>query len=421
MKSLKLFSLACALFLSSFSFAQVAINNNGTAADASSALDITSTSKGLLIPRMTTAERVAIDSPANGLIVFDTDTKSVWFYETISAGWKQIYGSNNNTTLADADGNTKVEVEQTPDENTVSLTMNGTEFFVFDSARIEVLNSGYSVFIGENAGKKDDYSDNFNVAIGAYSLSSSISSYSNTAIGEASMRKNTSGDLNVAIGKSTLYDNISGDYNTAIGGQALAFNTTGTKNVAIGMDALCFNITGDANLAVGYNALKSNVANSRQTAVGYQSMFYADDRTTGRDTYNTALGYEALKGSTTASANSGQYNTAIGDVALTSNTIGNENTATGDSSLTSNTSGGSNIGVGKNALRNNTSGSYNTSVGTDALETNVSNSMNTAIGYNTMRYADNSGGSYTYIQLLDLTLYVAAQLPQTIRGKEIPP
>lgn len=376
--------MACALVLSSFSFAQVAINNNGTAADESAALDITSTTRGLLIPRLTTAERLAIDSPANGLIIFDTDTKGLWFYETISAGWTQIYGSNNNTTLADADGNTKVEVEQTPDENTISLTMNGTEFFVFDSARIEVLNSGYSVFIGENAGKRDDYSDNFNVAIGAYSLSSSISSYSNTAIGEASMRKNTSGDLNVAVGKSTLYDNISGDYNTAIGGQALAFNTTGTKNVAIGMDALFFNITGDANLAVGYGALEYNKGNSRSTAIGFQAMFYADDRTTGRDTYNTALGYEALRGSTTASSNTGRYNTAIGDASLKSNANGNSNVAVGASSLEDNISGTSNSALGVSALSSNTTGHYNVAIGSLALTNNTSGLSNLAMGYSAM-------------------------------------
>jgi|GEM_PF-420605 len=46
--------------------------------DASAILDINSLSKGVLIPRMTTAQRQAIVSPATGLIVYDITTQSMW-------------------------------------------------------------------------------------------------------------------------------------------------------------------------------------------------------------------------------------------------------------------------------------------------------------------------------------------------------
>lgn len=42
-------------------------------ADPSAILNLESTSKGFLIPRMTTAQRLAISSPTNGLVVYDTD------------------------------------------------------------------------------------------------------------------------------------------------------------------------------------------------------------------------------------------------------------------------------------------------------------------------------------------------------------
>ncbi len=61
--------------------AQVAINTDGSSADGTAILDVKSTSQGLLIPRMSSADRTGITTPANGLLVFDTDTKSVWFYE----------------------------------------------------------------------------------------------------------------------------------------------------------------------------------------------------------------------------------------------------------------------------------------------------------------------------------------------------
>ncbi len=56
--------------------AQVGIGTSSP--DASSALDVTSTDKGFLMPRMTTVQREAITSPANGLMVFDVDTNSQW-------------------------------------------------------------------------------------------------------------------------------------------------------------------------------------------------------------------------------------------------------------------------------------------------------------------------------------------------------
>ena len=58
--------------------------------DASSLLDVVSTSKGMLTPRMTTAQRTAIVSPANGLMVYDTDLKSFYHYDTVSAGWVKM-------------------------------------------------------------------------------------------------------------------------------------------------------------------------------------------------------------------------------------------------------------------------------------------------------------------------------------------
>lgn len=67
----------------------IAINTSGVAAHASAALDITSTSKGVLVPRMTSAQRQAISSPANGLLVFDTTTGSFWFY---ASGWTELSG-----------------------------------------------------------------------------------------------------------------------------------------------------------------------------------------------------------------------------------------------------------------------------------------------------------------------------------------
>ncbi|MEO5681822.1 MAG: tail fiber domain-containing protein [Chitinophagaceae bacterium] len=67
----------------------VGINTTGNQPNASSILDVSSTSKGLLIPRMTAAQRIAIASPAKGLLVFQDDAVSSFFYYDGSA-WAPI-------------------------------------------------------------------------------------------------------------------------------------------------------------------------------------------------------------------------------------------------------------------------------------------------------------------------------------------
>jgi uncharacterized protein (TIGR02145 family) len=53
----------------------VGITSDGTTPDNSAMLDVKSTSKGFLPPRMTTLQRNAITSPANGLMIYNTDEK----------------------------------------------------------------------------------------------------------------------------------------------------------------------------------------------------------------------------------------------------------------------------------------------------------------------------------------------------------
>ena len=72
-----IFVLVIFLSLCLVTFAQVAINTDNSDPNPSSMLDIKSSTLGLLIPRMTTANRLAIINPAQGLIVYDTDLKGL--------------------------------------------------------------------------------------------------------------------------------------------------------------------------------------------------------------------------------------------------------------------------------------------------------------------------------------------------------
>jgi len=76
----------------------VSINEDGADPDASAILDLQSSDKGLLVPRMSFLQITDIQNPANGLIVFNTtDNKYYAFLEGENA-WKEIsYGTNNIT------------------------------------------------------------------------------------------------------------------------------------------------------------------------------------------------------------------------------------------------------------------------------------------------------------------------------------
>ena len=96
MKKLTLLSIV--LIATIFAKAQnVAINNDGSTAAPSAMLEVKSTTKGFMMPRVTSAQRTAIASPALGLLVFDTDTKTVWAYD--GAAWKNLYTSGGGLSL----------------------------------------------------------------------------------------------------------------------------------------------------------------------------------------------------------------------------------------------------------------------------------------------------------------------------------
>jgi len=88
-----LFLLFCMTLIPVVTFAQVGIGT--TVPDPSSMLDITSTSQGFLAPRMTTIQRNAITTPppADGLLVYDTDLNSFYYYDT--SAWIKINSTSN--------------------------------------------------------------------------------------------------------------------------------------------------------------------------------------------------------------------------------------------------------------------------------------------------------------------------------------
>ena len=77
---MKKITLIALMLFTALGYAQVGINTNNP--DASSALEIESTTGGILIPRLTVTQRDAISAPATGLMIYQTDqTAGFYFYD----------------------------------------------------------------------------------------------------------------------------------------------------------------------------------------------------------------------------------------------------------------------------------------------------------------------------------------------------
>ena len=118
---LSAFSLFC---FASFS-QSLGINTDGSQAHASALLDVKSTEKGFLAPRMTTIQRDAIASPAAGLEIYNTTTNTKNYF-------------NGTTWISDVGHVIQVTVSQFPAvatttgvipfDNTIPQSTQGAEF-----------------------------------------------------------------------------------------------------------------------------------------------------------------------------------------------------------------------------------------------------------------------------------------------------
>src|ERR1019366_2101982 len=90
------------------SFSQsVSINNTAAPANASSMLDVSSTTKGMLIPRMNKGQRGLISTPATGLMVYQNGPDSTGFYYYDGTKWNWLLnGAATDSVYWRTKGNT---------------------------------------------------------------------------------------------------------------------------------------------------------------------------------------------------------------------------------------------------------------------------------------------------------------------------
>lgn len=127
------------MVLSGAIYAQsVAINDVGTVANTHSILDVdvATNDKGVLIPRLTTAQRVAIAGLGvadEGLTLYDTTTKSFWYWD--GTQWvQQSYGQNEWELLGNMGTNPVINFIGTGDNTDFVVRTNNTEAMRVSSA-----------------------------------------------------------------------------------------------------------------------------------------------------------------------------------------------------------------------------------------------------------------------------------------------
>lgn len=429
----------------------VAINTDGSTAHPSALLDIKSTNKGLLIPRInlvSDSDLTTISSPRLSLLIYNTNgtvDDGEGFYFWNGSKWSKLVTKNNVYNLSwSVDGNSGTNplndfIGTTDNRPLIFKTNNllsgkidgaANNIFFGQSAGIDNTAGNNNSFFGQSAGTNNTTGNNNvfvghlsgaanntgsnNLFAGELSGSSTTTGNGNAFVGHAAGRENTTGNRNTFLGEDAGINNTIGNQNIYIGNGAGRQNTAAVSMVAVGTDPLSSIVNGTNNVAIGTAALKNAEFAYAQVAVGdsalYSSSAYANTALGSKAMYsntsgfeNTATGTQALyfnKGGVGNTANGfnalrantgGGNNTATGSLAMYYNTVGNDNTGVGNSCMFSNTTGYNNVAAGYRNMYSNTTGHDNTGSGHYALYSTTTENYNTAIDESALRY--NTTGS----------------------------
>jgi hypothetical protein len=219
MKNLqKIQTIVIILLLAKMGFAQIGINATGSAPATNAMLDVSSTTKGLLIPRMTTAQRNTLLATAtDGLTVYDIDTKGFWFYNATTTAWTALATGGpwlgagndiNNTNIGNVGIGTNIPTGKLHisaigvANSTSSVTGSHIKMTLTDDAKW-----GWTRFESQSGSKSFSH---------RYDLFSNLPSAVNYSIYYNTTQLFTiTGDGRVGIGISPTYPlDIAGDINT---------------------------------------------------------------------------------------------------------------------------------------------------------------------------------------------------------------
>ncbi|MFH2096878.1 MAG: hypothetical protein ABIJ16_14305, partial [Bacteroidota bacterium] len=413
-------------------------------ADPSAMLDVKSVTKGLLVPRLTSAQRTAIPSPANGLLVYDITSNGFYFYKS-GTGWIQISQgqiwekSGNNVYLSDINNNVgigtaspgqklivKADATNGLDESIFAvLNTNGdTVFAVYpEGVRVWVNDAGGTKANGSRGGfavgglspAKGITNEYFRVtpdSVRVYIDDSFVASKANGSRGgfavggfspakgsptdhylfvqDDSTRVWTDGDggfevRDLATSSTNYLDLNPGNYFI---GHNCGQLSTGTFNIFLGYNAGQNNTSGTFNVFEGYQSGRLNTTGHKNVFIGYQAGYnnFGDMGSSEHGSNNVFIGMETGRANT-----SGYYNTLLGSWAGYSNTTGRMNTIIGCLAGYATTTAQNQVFIGYYAGAN-TTGADNTYIGSSAGYTNTTGQENVFIG-TLAGYSNNGTGN----------------------------
>jgi hypothetical protein len=244
----------------------LSINTDGTSAHTSSILDIKSTTKGMLVPRMTTAQRMAIPTPANGLMVYDTDTNSFWYFKNVS--W------TNLSAAAGGGGQLTLPFDTTVSSLISPFTVRNT--YAGSSVSIKGENLGGNGIYGYTSTGKGvlGYANNTGTGIEGYSANGigirAISGASNAIKATASGTGYTIEAS--AMQADAIYANTSAAAKAAIRGEATAsgaMGVFGTSTATNGYGVRGFSGTGTGTY--GQSSSGYGIVASSNSGVGLRT------------------------------------------------------------------------------------------------------------------------------------------------------
>ena len=199
----------------------LSVNTDGTTAHTSAMLDVKSTVKGMLIPRMTTIERNAIGTPATGLQVYDTDLNLLYFYN--GTAWTAVSAGTNYWNLSGGNiyNNTGIKVGIGTNNPSAKLHVGG-------GTRFTVLDTG-SVFLqsGNTIGSARDWKMYVSLPIGYLSFRDmGFDNLNNGMSSDAMVIQYSTG--NVGIGAAVPAEKLEINGNLKFTGASTIYSGTGT-------------------------------------------------------------------------------------------------------------------------------------------------------------------------------------------------
>lgn len=276
--------------------AQVGIGTNSP--ETSSALDVSSSDKGFLMPRMTTVQREAIVSPANGLMVFDLDTNSQWTFvddawlETQAGVGKFVDGASSD--IAYFEGRVGIGIDQfsqahklfvsgvkdTDGTNTaarINATYEGTGTSTATYALGAVVSNSSNSIVDRAVGTQGIVNNpnaggTLNIAVGTWPQVSSSGTVGYAA-GLISQVDNTGGSMTTIRGQEVVVYNRSGASMTQPSLGSFFFSNEGT----ISGDGFGLFIGGDGAGSVGGNSYALYVATPFSNVTGNSFAIYSDN------------------------------------------------------------------------------------------------------------------------------------------------